>query len=79
MWNRSVERIYVRSAFRVHLSSLDLVQESIVFLNQGALKSCLAPAQAITFISAYCGREMLVPVLFDELNHIFDVHRGPPG
>jgi hypothetical protein len=75
MGNRGVKRIYVRSAYRVHLSSLDLVQESVVFLNHCALKSSLAPTQAITFIPAYWGREMLVPVLFDEFNHIFDGHR----
>jgi hypothetical protein len=76
MRNRGVERIYVRSAFRVRLSSLDLVQKSVVFLNHGALKSSLAPAQGITFIPAYCAREMLVPVLFDEFNHLFDGHRN---
>jgi hypothetical protein len=37
MSNRGVKRIYVRSAYRVHLSSLDLVQESVVFLNHCAL------------------------------------------
>jgi hypothetical protein len=77
MRNRGVKRIYVRSAYRVHLPSLDLVQESVVFLNHGALKSSLAPTQAITLIPAYWGREMLVPVLFDEFNHILDVHRHP--
>ena len=75
MRNRGVERIYVQSAFRVRLSSLDLVQKSVVFLKHGTLKSPLAPAQGITGIPAYCSREMLISVLFDEFNHIFDSHR----
>ena len=78
MRNRGVERVYVQSALRVRLSSLDLVQKSIVFLNNGALKSALAPTQGITVIPTYCGREMLISVLFDEFNHIFDGHREPP-
>jgi|ERR1700739_523235 hypothetical protein len=76
MRDRGVERVYARSAFRVRLSSLDFVQESVVFLNHGALKSTLGPAQRITFIPTYCGREMLISVLFDEFNHIFDIHRN---
>jgi hypothetical protein len=76
MRNRGVERIYVRSAFRVRLSSLDFVQKSVVFLNNGALKSALAPAQWITVIPTYCGREMLISVLFNEFNHILDGHRN---
>jgi hypothetical protein len=66
----------MRSALRVRLSSQDFIQESVIFLNHGALKSSLAPAQGITFVPAYRGREMLVPVLFDEFNHIFDGHRN---
>jgi hypothetical protein len=76
MRNLGVARIYVRSAFWVRLPSLDFAQETIVFLNDGALKSALAPAQGITVIPTYCGREMLTSVLFDEFNHIFDGHRN---
>jgi hypothetical protein len=76
MRNRDVERAYVRSAFRVCLFSLDFVQKSVVFLNNGALKSALAPAQGITVIPTYCEREMLISVLFDEFNHILDGHRN---
>jgi hypothetical protein len=76
MRNRGVERVYVQSAFRVRLSSLDLVQKSIVFLNNGALKSALAPAQGIAVIPTYCGRKMLISVFFDEFNHILDGHRN---
>lgn len=66
----------MRFTFRVRLSSLDFVQDSVVFLNHGTLKSSLAPAQGIAFIPTYCGREMLVPVLFDEFNYIFDGHKN---
>jgi hypothetical protein len=76
MRNRGVERIHVRSALRVRLSSQDFIQESVVFLDHGALKSSLGPAQGITFISTYCGREMLISVLFDKFNHIFDGHKN---
>jgi hypothetical protein len=76
MRNRGVERVYVRSAFRVRLSLLDFVQKSVVFLNNGALKSALAPAQGIAVIPTYCGREMLISVFFDEFNHILDGHRN---
>jgi hypothetical protein len=74
MRNFGVDGTYVRSAFRVGLSSLDFVEERVVFLNDGALESSLAPAQRIALITADCGREMLLSVLFDELNHIFDGH-----
>jgi hypothetical protein len=53
---------------------LDFVQESVVFLNNGALKSALAPAKRITGIPTYWGTEMLLPALLDEFNHIFDCH-----
>jgi hypothetical protein len=76
MRNLGVESTYVRSAFRVPLSSLDFVQKNVVFLNNGALKSALGPAQRITFIPTHCGRDMLIPVLFDEFNHILDCHRN---
>ena len=61
-------------AFRARFFPLDFVQESVVFLNNSALKSTLAPAQGITGIPTYRGTEMSVPVLFDEFNHIFDYH-----
>jgi hypothetical protein len=57
---------------------LDFVQESVVFLNNDALKPTLAPAQRITGIATYWGTEMLLPSLFDEFNHIFDCHRNLP-
>jgi hypothetical protein len=61
-------------AFRFRFCTLDFIQESIVLLNHGTLKSTLAPAQRIAAIPAYWGRQMLLPVLLDEFNHIFDGH-----
>ena len=71
--NREGEQL---PALRVRFFTLDFVQESVVFLNNGALKSTFAPAQRITGIPTYWGREMLLPALFDEFNHIFDRHKN---
>jgi len=51
-------------------------QESIVFLNNSALKSTLAPAQRITGIISYWAMEMLFLALLDEFNHIIDGHNN---
>jgi hypothetical protein len=58
----------------LHFYTLYFFQESVVFLNNGALKSTLAPAQWITGIISYWGMEMLIFALLDELNHIIDGH-----
>jgi hypothetical protein len=63
-------------AFRVRSSSLDFVQESVIFLHDGAVKSTLAPAQRITGIVTYRGMEMRFSALLDEFNYIFDGHRN---
>jgi hypothetical protein len=76
MRNLGVASTHVRSAFRMRLAPLDFVQKNVVFLNNGALKSALGPAQGITVIPTYCGREMLIPVFFDKFNHILDCHRN---
>src|ERR1700694_5384074 len=61
-------------ASRLHFYTLYFFQERVVFLNNGALKSTLAPAQRITGIISYWGMEMLFLVLLDEFNHIIDGH-----
>jgi hypothetical protein len=61
-------------ASHLHFYTLYFFQESVVFLNNGALKSTLAPAQRITGIISYWGMEMLFLVLLDEFNHIIDGH-----
>jgi hypothetical protein len=61
-------------ASRLHFYTLYFFQESIVFVNNGALKSTLAPAQRIAGIISYWGMEMLFSVLVDEFNHIIDGH-----
>ncbi len=61
-------------ASRLHFYTLYFFQESVVFVNNGALKSTLAPAQRIAGIISYWGMEMLFPALLDEFNHIIDGH-----
>jgi hypothetical protein len=61
-------------ASRLHFYTLYFFQESVVFLNNGALKSTLAPAQRIAGIISYWGMEMLFPAPLDEFNHIIDGH-----
>ena len=61
-------------ASRLHFSTLYFFQESVVFVNNGALKSTLAPAQRIAGIISYWGMEMLFPAPLDEFNHIIDGH-----
>jgi hypothetical protein len=61
-------------ASRLHFYTLYFFQESVVFVNNGALKSTLAPAQRIAGIISYGGMEMLFPALLDEFNHIIDGH-----
>jgi hypothetical protein len=61
-------------ASHLHFYTLYFFQESVVFVNNGALKSTLAPAQRIAGIISYWGMEMLFPALLDEFNHIIDGH-----
>ena len=61
-------------ASRLHFYTLYFFQEIVVFVNNGALKSTLAPAQRIAGIISYWGMEMLFPALVDEFNHIIDGH-----
>jgi len=61
-------------ASHLHFYTFYLFQKRVVFLNNGALKSTLAPAQRIADIISYWGMKMLFPVLLDEFNHIIDGH-----
>jgi len=58
----------------LHFHTLYFFQESVVFLNNGALKSTLAPAQRITGIISYWGMEMFILARLDEFNHLIDGH-----
>jgi hypothetical protein len=58
------------------ISTRYFFQESVVFLNNSALKSTLALSQRIAGIISYWGMEMLFPALLDEFNHIIDGHRN---
>jgi hypothetical protein len=58
----------------LHFYTLNLVQESVEFLNNRPLKSALAPAQRIARIISHRGMEMFFPSLLDEFNHVIDRH-----
>jgi len=61
-------------ASHLHFYTLYLSQKRVVFLNNGALKSTLAPAQRITGIISYWGMEMFILARLDEFNHLIDGH-----
>jgi len=61
-------------ASHLHFYTFYLFQKRVVFLNNGALKSTLAPAQRITGIISNRGMEMLFSALLDKFNHIVDGH-----
>jgi hypothetical protein len=64
-------------ASRLHFYTLYLVEESVEFLDNGTLKSTLAPAQRIAGIISHRGMEMFFPALLDEFNHVIDGHSNP--